>query len=174
MRSRSNPIDAAAHAYKVFHGHDTDEVFTFTRDVRYHSVLAGCGKLVWLEVESPRGDVVTLDHFKRSGPGGDCLLAMNEDRTQLYIRGGDQSVQLSDFAIDPRARRDFELLGELLEVGYFTTKTHLRPEDGGTANYQHEFGGHGKRLPSVVYDVMNRTLQIVGGDYKISPEGIVY
>ncbi len=43
-----------------------------------------------------------------------------------------------------------EILGALTCVVYFTTKDHLRPEDGGTANYKHKFG-NGARI-SYQYD----------------------
>ena len=111
------------------------------------------------------------------------LLAETEKGTQLYIKGGDQSVNLKDFGItDPH---ESEILGALLNVVYFTTKDHLIPEDGGTANYKHKFvneklraprkyvfGQKGARLPMVGYDVRNKLLSIQGGTYKIVAEGI--
>jgi hypothetical protein len=98
---------------------------------------------------------------------------MNEGRTQLYVQGGDQAVHLGDFGIS-KPYHDYEILGYLVRVIYHTTKDHLTPETGGEADYDHRFGGEGKRLPMVVYDVLNDQFLIVGGDYTISPEGIVH
>ena len=96
----------------------------------------------------------------------------------MRIRGGDQAVNLRDFGID--TVHELEILGLATRVQYFTTKTHLRPEDGGTAVYDHKFGGmvrvRGKRkrspLPTMVYDSVNRMLQFAGGGYSMPPEGI--
>ncbi len=173
--TRNNPMKAAHEAYRVFHGQDTDEVFEFSEDRHYHSVLAGCGRLIRMEVLTPDGLQTPIWNF-----GRDCLLSMNERRTQLFIVGGDQTVNLEDFGIVDRGVHDSEVLGEWLEVQYHTNKVHLTPETGGRAVYRHPFGGRDsdsgrmKRRPMVLYDVLNSRLSIAGGDYSISPEGIVY
>lgn len=174
VATRSNPMKAAHEAYRVFHGQDADEVFEFSKDRHYHSVLAGCGRLIRMEVLSLEGYQCPIWKF-----GHDCLLSMNERRTQLFIVGGDQTVNLEDFGIVDREVHDSEVLGEFLEVQYHTTKVHLTPETGGRAVYKHQFGGRdddgqARRRPLVLYDVLNSQLSIAGGDYKISAEGIVY
>lgn len=168
MATRSNPMAAAEAAYRDFHGHDAEEIFDFEQPANFHSVLAGCGRLVELIIRSLDGDVIGLSDF------GGGLLAMNGKRTQLYFRGVDRKLDLRQFGIDRRRPHDLELLGYWRSVTYDTNKTHLRPEDGGKANYRHQFGGSGKRLPMITYDTMNDLLAVVGGDYEISPEGIVY
>jgi hypothetical protein len=138
--------------------------------------LSGIGELKELLILSVDGrNKVKLEGFKGA------VLAETEKGTQLYIKGGDQGVNLKDFGIkDPH---ESEILGALLNVVYFTTKDHLMPKDGGTANYRHKFGGEkvrmyyafgkkGARLPMVGYDVRNRLLSIQGGTYKIVAEGI--
>jgi hypothetical protein len=92
---------------------------------------------------------------------------MNEAATQLYIEGGDQSVDLRDFGI--KTPHEKEILGHVTDVWYFTTKDHLRPEDGGTAIYHHKFG---KIKPTMIYDVPNQLLEFAGGGYTIPDEGI--
>lgn len=173
---KRNPEDTAAARYEYFHGRAPQEVIDIETEVHEHSVLSGIGKLVELEIFAIDGSrIVRLDQFKGA------LLAQDEKGKQLYIEGGDQAVNVSDFGI--KHRHELEILGALLSVVYFTTKTHLRPEDGGTANYDHKFGGEGRqkkhafgrngsRLPLVGYDVRNRLLSIQGGGYELPAEGI--
>ncbi len=178
LGTRKNPEGAAADRYEYFHGRPAEKEFTFKTNVHRHKVLSGIGKLKALEIFSITGDrTVTLEHFKGA------LLAQDEKGKQLYIAGGDQSVNLSSFGI--KNPHEHEILGSLVNVVYFTRKDHLMPEDGGTANYKHKFGGErqtqemlyafgkkGSRLPMVGYDVRNKLLSIQGGGYEIPSEGI--
>jgi len=176
---RHNPgDDAEAARYEYFHGRPPAEVITIRTPV--HDPLnvkhSGIGKLMALEILSIDGTKkVTLERFKGT------LLSQDKKGKQLYIDGGDQSARLSDFGI--RYPHELEILGALLAVVYFTTKDHLRAEDGGTANYDHKFGGegkqkrfvfgqHGSRLPLVGYDVRDKLLSIQGGGYELPAEGI--
>ena len=176
--TRKNPEDAAAARYEIFHGRQPEKEFTFKTNVHRHKVLSGIGKLKELEIFSITGDrTVKLEHFKGA------LLAQDEKGKQLYIVGGDQGVTLESFGI--KNPHEHEILGSLVNVVYFTRKDHLMPEDGGTANYKHKFGGErqtvemfyafgkkGSRLPLVGYDVRNKLLSIQGGGYEIPAEGI--
>ena len=176
---RKNPGDEAEAArYEYFHGRPPAETITFRTPV--HDPLrvkhSGIGKLVGLEILSIDGTrVVRVERFRGA------LLSQDKKGRQLYIDGGDQAVSLPDFGI--RYAHDLEILGALLAVVYFTTKDHLDPRDGGTANYDHKFGGEGKqkrfafgkhnsRLPLVGYDVRNKLLSIQGGGYDLPAEGI--
>lgn len=173
---RRNPVDAAAETYEYFHGRPPAEVVDIETAVQYHTVLSGIGKLLALEIFAIDGSrMVRIEHFKGA------LLCQNEKRSQLYIEGGDQAVNLRDFGIADC--HELEILGALTSVVYFTTKDHLDPRDGGTAAYDHKFGGEGRqkkhafgrngsRLPLVGYDVRNRLLSIQGGGYELPAEGI--
>jgi len=161
-KRKRNPPAAAAEAYQEFHGRPPDELVEVKKTVHFHAHLAGAGKLEKLVVKSAAsGGKVTLSKF------GDCLLAFNEDRTQLFVEGGDQRVDLKEFGI--KGRHEQEVLGEVLSVDYFTRKDHLRKEDGGTAIYRHKFE---KPRPILIYDVPNQQLIFAGGGYEIPPEGI--
>lgn len=165
-RSRRNPVDAAERAYETFHGRRPDETIEVITELREHDTLAGIGKLEWLEIESANGvGVVKLSRF------GESYLAMNEGMTQLYVEGGDQSVDLEEFDIDPDLGHETEILGIATRIAYFTTKDHLG-RDGGTAVYVHKFGEDGGEGPTVVYDVRNGLLYFAGGSYTIPAEGI--
>lgn len=174
---RKNPADAAAERYEYFHGRAPEKDTVIKIPIHRHGVLSGIGELKEMLILGITGDRKIRLSFKNT------LLAENEKGTQLYIEGGDQSVNLADFSIkNPHER---EILGALLNVVYFTTKDHLVPEDGGTANYKHKFvneklraprkyvfGQKGARLPIVGYDVRNKLLSIQGGTYRIVAEGI--
>jgi len=172
--SRRNPEQPAGDRYEYFHGRKADVDTDVTETIKYHAVLSGIGKLVSLEIKAINGNrKVLLSNFKGA------LLAQDEKGKQLYIVGGDQAVSLKDFGI--AQPHELEILGALTCVVYFTTKDHLRPEDGGTANYKHKFGDgartynfgkNGTRFPLVGYDVRNKMLSIQGGDYDLPAEGI--
>ncbi len=137
-------------------------------DVHEHEHLAELGELKLLKVIAPDKAIVTLTGF--SSGRHKCFLASNEDGTQLYIRGGDQSVDLDQFGIE-KPYHDFEDLGQMKQIRYFTTKDHLGNE-GGTATYYHVLAEEGGRRPRIVYSTKDQLLQIVGGSYVIEPEGI--
>ena len=131
------------------------------KQIHYHQHLAGAGKLEKIEVRTAPGVVLDLDNFKGA------ILAFNEKRTQLFIEGGDQKVDLKQFGI--RTSHEVQPLGEVVAVEYFTRKDHLRKQDGGTAVYRHKFASP---RPTLLYDVMNEQLSFAGGKYKVLPEGI--
>lgn len=176
--TRRNPIDAAKAVYEKFHGRPADKIITVKRKVHYHSVTSGIGELVKLKIETDTGRRVILQKFEKSN-GAPAILTQNEARTQLFIDGGDQRVDLKPFGITA-PYHETEVLGRVRSVEYFTTKDHLRPEDGGEAVYHHKFGGmrevDGKRkrspLPTLVYDTVNHLLSFAGGGYTLPDEGI--
>jgi hypothetical protein len=158
---KGNPAGAAAAGFEDFHGRPSQEVITVTRKIHYHAHLAAAGELTALVVISREtGQKVRLEDF------GGALLCFNERRTQLFIEGGDQKVDLDSFGID--TPHEMQALGEVRVVEYFTTKDHLGRE-GGTATYVHKFD---KPYPTLQYDTMNKQLLFSGGRYTVLPEGI--
>ncbi len=172
--TRRNPEGSAVERYEYFHGRGPEVDTVFKTEIHQHEVLSGIGKLVELEILAVNGNrKVIVSGFKGA------ILAQDEKGKQLYIVGGDQSVNLKDFGITQA--HELEILGALTAVVYFTTKDHLMPQDGGTANYKHkfgdgkrkyEFGRKGTRFPLVGYDVRNKLLSIQGGGYDLPAEGI--
>ena len=168
---RRNPEDSAADRFQDFHGEPAKEVLTWTEGYRYHGVTSDIGKLVSLVVSLPRargGGAVEIAGLKGAH------LTMNEAGTQLFVEGGDQSLDLAQFGV--KTEHDREYLGELARVTYHTNKTHLG-RDGGNADYVHTFGrmeSSGKKTerPQVFYDVLNEEILIAGGGYEIPSEGI--
>ena len=159
---RGNPADAAAAKYEEFHGRPSEETVTVKREIHYHKHLAALGELKKLVVVSREGYKVPIDRFKGA------TLCENEKGTQLYVEGGDQSVGLDQFGIDPDEAHEMEVLGDVLQVLYFTRKDHLGKE-GGIANYDHKFE---EPYPELQYDVRNEQLIFSGGRYVILPEGV--
>jgi hypothetical protein len=173
-RSRGNPAAGAVQAYEEFHGRKPDEFVTVKRKIHMHRHLAGAGELRMIKVQSVDGkSIVKLSRF------GDALLAFNEDKNQLFIEGGSQSVDLKAFGI--RTQHEVETLGKVVMLDYFTRKDHLG-EDGGTAIYRHKFrtvNQDGRpvivrilRYPDLIYFVRDKHLVFSGGDYEILAEGI--
>jgi hypothetical protein len=170
-RNPPNPADAAASMSERFHGRPVIEVKEVIEGVHYHTHLAELGELELLKVRALDGIIVRLEDF--SG----ALLCSNEDGTQLFIRGGDQSVDPEEFGVE-EPFHDKEELGEVIEVRYYTTKDHLG-DDGGEATYYHEFGeddkeeGRKPRRPRLHYSVRDSRLSFAGGGYRVEAEGIV-
>lgn len=168
-----NPASAAAEVFEEFHGFAPAEVITVTKQIHYHEHLAAAGKLTHLDVWGIDKQGHRIAGFKGA------VLAFNEQKNQLFVEGGDQTVNLSDYGI--RKAHELETLGQLTDIGYQTNKTHLGDE-GGDAVYVHKFRStneNGKhvvvkiaRYPDLIYDVRNESLLFSGGSYEILAEGI--
>lgn len=172
-KKRTNPATASAEAFEDFHGYPSTELITVKKKVHHHKHLASAGELRALRVKGIDGNVHVISGFKGA------LLCFNESRNQLFVEGGDQSINLEDFGIT--SPHELETLGKLKGVDYFTDKTHLGDE-GGTAVYQHGFrmtnenGQHVivtiARYPDLIYRVLDEQLEFSGGSYTIRREGI--
>ena len=176
-KRKGNPAEEAAQGYRDFHGEDPKEMVSVTTKVHFHRHLSAAGQLEYLVIDTEDGKYRTTVKF-----GKGVLLAFNEKRNQLFIEGGDQSVDLKDFGINPKDAHELETLGKATRIGYFTNKTHLSAVDGGEAIYDHKFrmtnenGRHVTvrvaKYPDVIYRVRDQHLEFSGGSYKILPEGI--
>jgi hypothetical protein len=170
-RNPRNPADGAAEMSEKFHGRPVLETVIVEESVHYHTHLAELGTLEKLVVKASNKDagIVELEDF------AGALLCSNEDGTHLYVRGGDQSVPLEEFSLE--GNHDFEDLGEVLEIRYYTVKEHLGSQ-GGEADYYHEFGeddkanGDKPRRPRLRYSTRDKLLSFTGGGYEVLAEGI--
>lgn len=161
--TRKNSLDAAKAVFVKFHGHRAEKILDITEKMHVHDHLSGIGDLVGMQILQPNGLAkVTLKFDDGS------VLAQNEKRNQLFIRGGDQSVNLKDFRI-AGPHHELEVLGQVIWISYFTRKDHLAPEDGGEAVYRHRFG---RKKPTLIYDTVNKKMELAGGGYDIPDEGI--
>jgi hypothetical protein len=172
-RGKKNPAEGAAAGFEEFHGYPPTEEVRVTKQRHYHKHLSGAGKLVALEVRGIDRQTHLVKGFK------EALLCFNEAKNQLFVEGGDQSLDLSEWGI--KKPHELETLGKVLAIEYHTTKTHLGDE-GGTAIYSHllrttnENGRHVvvtiSRYPDLIYRVLDEQLEFSGGSYFIRAEGI--
>jgi hypothetical protein len=160
-KGKRNPADAAAQAFEEFHGRPSEEVVTVTQKIHYHGNLAAIG-----ELKALKGVPVGGGKFALKGFDG-AILCENEEKTQLFVRGGNQKVPIEEWNFP--AKKELYDLGEVRVVEYFTTKDHLGKRDGGTAIYVHKFD---PPYPELIYDAKNRQLSFAGGGYVMPPEGI--
>jgi hypothetical protein len=175
-RNPRNPLDTSEDAYAGFHGEKPKGAVVVQERSHFHTHVWSIGKLVYLRIQLPPdrrevglSNIVELEFdYETAKP---AFLTANEKRTQMFIDGGDQSVDLKTFGIDTRTAHEKELLGYLKNFGYFTDKKHLGSE-GGRAIYKHKVGDEGGELPAVVYRVLDRKIEIVGGSYTIPNEGV--
>ena len=187
-----NPEDSSIAGFEMFHGRPSEETVIVEELVHTHHHLWAIGDLVRLDVLANDGHMVDLSNFEDSD-GKACLLCGNEPRdidgkqvaTQMYLRGGDQAVDLEQFGIG-EPYHDKEDLGEVVKIWYYTTKDHLG-DQGGEATYHHKAGeerrfrikkdfgkirGREVPRPRLAYDTLNNTLEFIGGEYTIETEGV--
>lgn len=161
---RANP--AADEVFEEFHGYPSEEDLVFEIDTVEHGRLAALGELRELTVKPVNGG-----GRARLAEFDGAVLATDGAKRQLYIVGGDQSVDLAEFGIDPETAHDRELLGELVRVVYHTDKSHLG-DQGGDADYHHEFGEETGQRGALIYNTLSQTLEIAGGGYSIEAAGV--
>lgn len=98
-------------------------------------------------------------------------LTVSEDGMQLYLVGGDQSVDLDSIGMGGRKWvRDSMVLGVLKKITYRTQKDFDKFE---TIDYYHRLGEETKVRPRLLYDTLNKTLSIAGGQYRVERPGII-
>lgn len=159
--TQSNPAEGAQALSETFHGRPAESLRLIEQETRFHEHLADLGALRELKLK----DGTRL----RFTP--DTRLASNEAGTQLFIVGGDQSLDLTGFDVD--ATKETVVLGQLRRLVYVTDKQHLGAADRRPGPYQHTLGEESGELPWVVYDTVNQQLSLAGGRYRVEAAGIV-
>mgnify|MGYP001145670713 CR=1 FL=1 len=161
-KRKTNPdeLKQAAQLSEAFHGRPARIVRELEDTLNVRDVYTDLGALIELDVELPDGERATISAT------GARLLA-SPDGTQLYIEGGDQSLDARALHLP---EKDLAVVGTLHSVTYRTRKGFDGFE---LVDYQHEFGEDGGERPLLLYDALNQRLLIAGGSYQIKPEGIV-
>lgn len=163
---RFNPADGAAALYEEFHGVPSEQETIITEDVQYHGNLAGLGHLVEIVVKTLSGYKAVLDF-----EGCDVLLCSSEDGKQLYLRGGDQSLDLAAIHMNgDEWVRDSMVIGSITHLTYRTAKQFDKLKK---LDYEHRLGEESGVKPELIYDVLNNALSISGGQYETQDVGIV-
>lgn len=96
------------------------------------------------------------------------LLASNEKGTQLFLVGGDQSVDIDSFKLKgAEAEHESIVLGSVQQITYHTSKIFEGKRE--EFDYFHHFSEDTKGpLPTLRYDAVNEKLYLDGGCYKIN------
>ncbi len=90
------------------------------------------------------------------------------DGSNIYFLNGDQSIDLH--ALDVESDKDMVEIGPCSYISYKTEKGF---HDFEPIVYYHEFGEEDGILPILAYDRLNKALFLLGGNYRVRPEGIV-
>lgn len=115
-------------------------------------------------LDSQLGRALRRNPTDHSGP---VLLASNEDGTQLFIVGGDQSLDLPGLNITgPESSKELVTIGDATHIVYHTRKIFDGKEE--EFDYIHKFSEDSNGpLPVLIYDRINQQLKLSGGMYKI-------
>lgn len=166
-RMARNPQESSAALYETFHQKAPERIDEYEEHVHYHGWLAELGEMREIKV-----DLVYMDPPKQATiefePG--TKLGCSEDGRQLYLVGGDQSLDLKALGFSRDWIRDYMLIGVLSELTYRTKKGFDKFE---VIDYYHEVGEDTGDLPILAYDNMNQQLMIVGGKYRVEHDGII-
>lgn len=168
-KRRRNPAeqDAAAALYADFHQKGADSVTTYVEEELHRSDLAELGDMVSLVVATMSGYKATIGFEEADAP----KLCSSADRRQLYIKGGDQTLDLGALHMSgPEWLRDDMLIGVITKLTYRTQKGF---DDFQLTDYWHRLGEETGLQPFLRYDTLNRRLYISGGQYAVKHEGIV-
>lgn len=93
------------------------------------------------------------------------LLCANESGSQLYLVGGDQTIDLDALKFSEiEQAKELITIGECYFVSYLTQKDFDKFE---TIVYEHELGEESGVLPTLIYDRLNQRLLLSGGEYHI-------
>lgn len=201
-QNRRNPAEDAAALSEKFHGRKATTQRRVVEPMHVHKHLMEIGPLVRLVVDTPTKKVVVLN-FNTSDPKKIVYLSSSEKDPktgkivgkQLYLRGGDQEVNLKGLGMDsPLWIRDKMELGRLHEFkrgdpplivdgervkGSITYRTRKGMDDFKLVDYWHKAGEETSRQagaaarPLVLYDYRNKKLEIAGGQYTVDAPGII-
>jgi len=168
-KRRRNPAeqDAAAALYEDFHQKGADSVTTYVEEELHRSDLAELGDMASLVVATMSGYRATIAFEENDAP----KLCSSADRRQLYIIGGDQTLDLGALHMSGiEWMRDDMLIGVISKLTYRTEKgfDYFQLTD-----YWHRLGEETGLQPFLRYDTLNRRLYISGGQYAVKHEGIV-
>jgi hypothetical protein len=156
-------IEAAAAKFEEFHGKPPERIVEYDQALRYHGNLAEMGKLKELRFD--------LDSLNRDFPLAgfkDCQAVCTPDGMNIYFVGGDQRIDFE--ALNIGTDKDMVELGPARRIVYDTVKGF---HDFEQINYWHLFGEEDGIVPVLAYDRLNHTLFLLGGNYRVRPEGIV-
>ena len=165
----SRGLAEASEVCQEFRGAPCEHVDTFVEPEPRPVTLGQLFDLVELQVKRPVGwKWGVLDFTGKGVQGG------GESGThQIYFVGGDQKIsrgQLTHLGVDNEKK--IIDLGECMSIAYRQKKMQV---NGIASDYEHPFGDVSGIRPRLIYDRRGPQprLLLAGGDYTITPEGIV-
>jgi hypothetical protein len=167
--TQSDSLNLASQVSEGFHQRPVKEIIDQEDELFIHTALAKLGDMVSIKVKLITGGVAEIQFDPNTAT---CpMLCSDPEARQLYLEGGDQSVNLSDMGFDgAMADKDKVKLGTITEITYRTEKSFDNFEQ---VDYFHKLGEESGVKPDLIYDTHNEYLMIVGGDYTIEDRGIV-
>lgn len=164
-KNPSTVADAKALAEK-WHGRPAEEIFEVVEKEVYDTNLAVLGELVEMTLldEDGYGQILKFDKS--------VLLVGTVDENNMEFVGGDQSLPLEKLGVETKKHK--VNLGQVFSIVYWTDKHHLQGEPKKAIEREHEFNEESKdgNYPELVYDTRNEHMELVGGSYVVTPEGI--
>jgi len=195
VSKRRNPEAAAAIAYEQFTGFEPSRVTEIESTEHVHKWLAGNGQLIALCLIDVKGKPFTVlsNGWSYDGPQTDISakkpsktangwqfdpstnldaitwLNRSEDGKQLYILGGDQTLDLPGMGFSKTDVRDKMLIGTITRVWYRMRKT-FEAKGKEEVDFYHDFGKEGSEgiCPVLEYKPRDPSLHFVGGRYTIA------
>ncbi len=179
QRTRGNPEPAgdgseeyqqALRTAELFHGRPVKEQIEVEEKIRTHDWYVSIGPLIKLKVKIVTGKRATFPFSVK----GDALVNLfcSPDGRQMYLRGGDQELDLKALDMEQGTRwyRDRMVIGQITEITYQDRKKFHSFE---LVQYWHRLGEETKVKPWLLYDTMNKHLEIIGGQYHVETEALV-
>lgn len=164
-KKRRNPdtTEAAAQKFAEFHGKQPGRVIEYEQVYKYPENYAEMGKLIELRFDlDDSNEGFPLTGFK--GTRAVCT----PDGSNIYFIAGDQAIDFE--ALNIASDKDMVELGPCVYICYHTVKGF---HDFEPIDYEHEFGEEDGITPVLAYDRLNKALFLIGGNYRVRPEGIV-
>ena len=154
---------------KLFHGRAIKEVLTLDETIVSHDWEWKIGPVVKLKVRTILKEPAT---FKFSLKEGELVqLWCSPDGKQFYFRGGDQEIDLQELGLDgPEWFRDKMEIGEAIEITYQDRKSFHRFD---LIDYFHRLGEVTRKKPRMMYDTLNKRIEVWGGQYYVETRDLV-
>ena len=171
-----NPQSGAEEMYESFHGKPAEGVTVVEEELHEDEWLAPLGVLVNYRVATLSGFDVLIgvddetaaeqDFDETAANAETIFLSANEDGTQIYFKGGDQSLPLDRFKMGESTDwyRDDMIIGVLYEITYRTKKKFDKFQ---LTDYFHHLGEETGDQPMLRYDPLSPHQYVSGGKYKI-------
>ena len=176
--SEDTQYEKAKELARKFHGRENQGDEEIIEEEEYSDDVALLGFLEMLEVDNGE-EILELtfeveDTLEANEENEEVIrVCQDPENDTIVFVGGSQEVP-DDILTGYESGKNKVTLGDVVAISYFSDKHHLEgPKKQSTGVlYRHEFGEEGGRVPTLVYDKRNKTLELVGGDYEIREEGI--